>query len=127
MDQPLEKPPREASTKEKKAFWKKVIAYCKRSNLKDADFCREHDIEPQQYWSWKSKLKIEGELLSENPDFIPITIDESLSAEQTPTPSVECDGVVQIQTANGHSLLVPANYNHEALLSLIDKLGTLAC
>jgi hypothetical protein len=78
------------SRRETREIWFNRIEYWRKSGLSQAEYCRQHNLKPSNFYNWSIKYRdrqIDGSnILNEdktlNPDFIPVTI-QSVTNEFT--------------------------------------------
>lgn len=68
--------------REKRAIWFSRIENWRKSGLSQAEYCRQHDVKPSNFYNWSIKYRnhqVGGtnsprDRKKTNPDFIPVTI-----------------------------------------------------
>lgn len=77
----------------KQKHWQSIIEDWRQSGLSQSEYCRQHQIKPQHFYSWKNQLK--KKLGQNDPKkkgkFLPIVWEES-SPIAEPTLRVHCQG-----------------------------------
>jgi transposase-like protein len=103
---------------EREEYWREVIRDQEASGLSISAFCREHEVSPASFFSWRRKLAAAGrEEVAEK--FLPIEL-------APPTPSAGQAGF-EVALPNGLRVFVPPRFDADALRDLLDALGVQAC
>lgn len=106
---------------ERERYWRQVLRDQAASGLSISAFCREHEVSPASFFSWRRKLAAHdgaGEEIAAK--FVPIELGAttSLAAGQ---PGFE------VTLPNGLRVQVPSPFDAAALRELLDVLGGAAC
>jgi transposase-like protein len=81
-------------TRNKEKMYSIVERWFQSPGLKE-DFCKTHGVNLHKLNYWIKKYNKENGIIRKKPapsgDFIPLTVKESLTREQSPTPEIELD------------------------------------
>lgn len=103
---------------ERERYWREVIRDQAASGLSISAFCREHDVSPASFFSWRRRLATDSREEAAGK-FIPIEL-------ATATPSATPGGF-EVALPNGLRVHVPPQFDAEALRRLLDVLGGATC
>jgi len=59
---------------EKQQHWSSIIAEWSHSGLSQADYCRQHRLDLNQFYAWKYKLAKNKHPRTDNTEFLPLTV-----------------------------------------------------
>ena len=80
----------------KQRLWQRRIEDWSTSGLSQADYCRRHNIKPQQFYSWRNQLKKklgQEKPITEEPMFLPIQVSSS-SLATADTLDIKINGAI---------------------------------
>jgi len=106
---------------EREQYWRRVIREQTASGLSISAFCREREVSPASFFSWRRRLTADdgaGKEVAEK--FVPIELgaNTSLAAGQAG---------FEVALPNGLCVHVPPQFDADALRQLLDVLGGPAC
>lgn len=98
--------------------WQSIIDDCNQSGLTQAEYCRQHNLNPQQFYAWKHQLKVKQQSAKNGKTgtFLPVVVEQS-------TP--EFDSILRIQ-CHGVNIEVTQTTDPELLKRTIQWLGGLS-
>ena len=59
---------------EKQQHWSSIIEKWSHSGLSQAEYCRQHQLDADQFYAWKSKLAKITRPRADNAEFLPLTV-----------------------------------------------------
>lgn len=101
-------------SEERRRYWRGVVARQRRSGLSVAAFCREHEVSPAAFYSWRRRLADEMSGRSTEVSFVPLPLDQAV-----PPRAAE----FSLQLPNGVQVTVPCNFDEAALGRLLQVVG----
>jgi transposase-like protein len=103
---------------ERERYWREVIREQAASGLSISAYCREHEVSPASFFSWRRRLAADGREEAAGK-FIPIQL---AAATPLATPAG-----FEVALPNGLQVRVPPQFDAEALRELLDVLGVQSC
>jgi hypothetical protein len=112
-------PVKGSSVKERRRFWRKVIADQQASNMTGSGFCRQHNLQERDFRRWKSRLsKLAAKEVKSEVNFIPLNFVSDKITTSARTDNYEID----IRLANGNAICIKTLVTIEVIRSLIETL-----
>jgi len=105
----------------------RILAELDEPGAKFVDVARRHDVSRGLLWQWRDAQR-RGELLAEEPVFLPLRVVPELSAPVSPTapdacaPSTEPDERIEIVLPDGTAVRVPEATSAAALRRVLAAL-----
>jgi len=103
---------------ERERYWRQVIRDQAASGLSISAFCREQEVSPASFFSWRRKLAAGGRE-EVSGKFIPI--------ELAPPASLVRQPGFEVALPNGLRIHVPPQFDAGALRALLAVLGVQSC
>lgn len=102
---------------EREGYWREVIQDQKASGLSISSFCREREVSPASFFSWRQKLAAGGGEEVAAGKFIAIEL----------SPLSTRESCLEVALPNGLRVVVPSRFDADTLRELLDVLGVGAC
>ncbi len=117
----LRRPP---SARPRRNYWRALIEECRRSGLRQAEFCRRRGIAPGTLSFWKHKLSHEAP-----PAFVPVQVVAARRPSGDATAGVPTDGGGEIEIVLDRGCLVRVRGRVDAawLGEVLQTLATTRC
>jgi len=103
---------------ERERYWREVIRDQAASGLSISAFCREQEVSPASFFSWRRRLAAEGREEGAGK-FVSIELAPPESQARQPT--------FEVALPNGLRVHVPPQFDADALRELLDVLGVQSC
>ncbi len=103
---------------ERERYWRQVIRDQAASGLSISAFCREREVSPASFFSWRRKLAAGGRKEVAGK-FIPIELAPPASLARQPS--------FEVALPNGLRIHVPPQFDADALRALLAVLGVQSC
>lgn len=101
-------------SEERERHWRVLIARQEASKLSVAAFCREEDVSPYSFYSWRRRLKRRDQEDPASGQFVAVAI---------PTVTAE---PCQVVLANGRRVVVPSQFDASSLREIIAVLESIS-
>lgn len=103
---------------EREQYWRRVIRDQAASGLSISAFCRQREVSPASFFSWRRRLAADGGEEAAGK-FIPI--------ELAPPESQARQPAFEVVLPNGLRVHVPPQFDADALCELLGVLGVQSC
>lgn len=100
------------------AFWREVVAEWRRSGLSMAAFCRERELVPTTFYTWRRRV----EPANGDEAFVPVHVVASSGPDDE-----RCEPSLEVVVAGGRRVMVREDFDSETLQRVIMALETLPC
>jgi len=96
----------------KARFWEKHIAAWRRSDLSQAEYCRNNGLVKSRFWYWRKRFDRHG---TEDITFVPVTVSPSRTSQSC--------GAIRVITPNGYRIELENGFDPDGMRQLIDAVG----